>query len=278
MQGVMVAVLLFLAFLPSYIIGDVAVGYSLDRKISVEAPVLYNSQDNPIEVLEINQRGTIRVLLYNNIEHEQPFVLLVEIREGDGRSIHFSFVEGALEVKGNYTSETFWTAPKFCGENDIVCDSLHEIRTFAISGWENPELLSNVNSFQGFAVVDSTEQNDTIYRLSLGGNTYAIEYILPRGDIGAIHADRQLQTITVSFQHVPAETSLSITFPKSLLDEIFPPSNPVPGGNQPYMSDIFVDGNPVQPRGFLESNESFTWVILIPQDSEDLEFTRSLLP
>lgn len=110
-------------------------------------------------------------------------------------------------------------------------------------------------------------------------NEYEIGYSLPRGDVGVIYADQELLTIGVSFQQILADTSLSITFPKSLLDEIFPPSDAVPGGNnQPYVSDILVDGNPVQPRGFLERTDSFTWVIPIPQGAEELEFRRSILP
>lgn len=282
-RHVFVAVLILAIGLTHQEVNGTSEGLTLPP-IYANPPQLLDLSGHEIDQMEVGQQAIVKVVIVNISDNPQPFMIVVQIRNGDDVTQFLSWQTGlldhALDMSANYTFETSWMPNEDgCGSSSgTLCSANYQIRAFVISGLPNPQVVSNLAIIEGISVKEKNEQGYSIHRLALDGEEYEIEYSLPRGDIQAISADPGLHAITIDFLRVVADTSFSVSFPKVLLDKIFPPEIVLPGEGHLNILEIFVDGIPAEPRGSRETSENLTWVILIPRDSEELEFTISLLP
>jgi hypothetical protein len=77
----------------------------------------------------------LSTVIENNADIEQSFVALIEVRNESGITVYLAWQSGSLEPSDSTQIEVSWT-PEFGGE--------YEIRTFAINGFAEGNVLSQV--------------------------------------------------------------------------------------------------------------------------------------
>jgi len=101
------------------------------------APVLRDVQNRVVDEVTVGQQVVLSTTIVNNIEEDQPFVALVEVRDDTGVTVFLSWQTGTLTPDGRIDVGISWT-PEFAGD--------YQIRTFVLSNLENPQILSPVAS------------------------------------------------------------------------------------------------------------------------------------
>jgi hypothetical protein len=228
-------------------------------------PSLHNVNGERIQRVEAGQQSMIRISMHSNLPHEQPFVIIVEVRDGSGITVQLSLQSGKVDANGNYTMETSWMPDKVCLYKYEGCN-IYEIRTFAFTDFENPQILSAVAATSGIRVLESASQLQ--YHLSLNNQTFPIDYSFSNGDgqITKIDIDRPTATMTLHLV-TPKDSQLSIVIPKELARLLTPGNN-----ESDFEPAIFVDEMNVDPKQQIDSSTgAVTFVISLTQGSETLE-------
>lgn len=172
--------------------------------------------DELVRDVEVGQQVSISTRVTNRIDRDQEATILTELRDGSGITMYLAWHYAKIRANSNYTTESSWLVEGGCMGAPVECRNDYQIRSFPVTNLTNPQVLGPVITAEGITVTDALERVIELYRLEVDANEYEIEYSLPRGDVGVIYADQELLTIGVSFQQILADTSLSITFPKSL--------------------------------------------------------------
>jgi len=228
-------------------------------------PSLHNVNGDKIQRIEAGQQSMIRISMHSSLQNEQPFAIIVEVRDGSGITVHLSWQSGKIDANGNYMMGTSWTPNKVCQYESEGCNN-YEIRTFAVSSIDNPQILSPVYTTAGIKVVESTSQLQ--YHLSLNNETFPIDYSFSNGDgeLTKIDVDAHTAAMTVHLVTL-RDNQLSITLPKELVRLVFPGNN-----ESMYEPAIFVDEESVDAKQQVDSNTGdTTFVIPLTQGSETLE-------
>ena len=108
---------------------------SAAESISVRPPAITDNKGNVVEDIVAGQQVTIHYEYNKTGNQPQPFVMLFEIRDDRGVSVHFAWQSGVAEPNTEATVGISWT-PEERGD--------HEIRIFVIDGFDNPQGLSTV--------------------------------------------------------------------------------------------------------------------------------------
>jgi hypothetical protein len=249
-------------------------GFSIDVIYYPSTPTLHNLAGEKISTIEVGQQSMIRISVHNNNPAEQPFLLLVEVRNGYGVTEYLAWQSGVAEANGNYTMETLWTPNAHCGIPPNEECRNYTIRSFAITSLQNPQILSPVFETDGITLSGSPPiQNPGHYSLSLNNQTFQIDYSFSRGGrITQIEAADETESMTFSLL-TPRDSRLSITMPEELMQHIFP--NILATGDELV---VFVDEVPVDMNQTIDSRTgSFTFVMPIEQGSEQLELVGTWL-
>jgi hypothetical protein len=99
-------------------------------------PVVRNMAGPAGQLLVGSQLG-LGVMVENNSDAPQPFVVLVDIRDADGLSVYIAWQGGTLDPAGKASVEVSWI-PELAGD--------YEVRTFAVSSLDDGTVISEVAS------------------------------------------------------------------------------------------------------------------------------------
>ena len=115
---------------------------SLQLKTETEATSLSSlmlkatdGYNNAVDTPSIGSLVLLSTNITNNNAVVQPFVIIIEIRDGNGITISLQILKGILNSHGNTEVGVSWI-PELKGK--------YEIRSFAITSMENPDILSAV--------------------------------------------------------------------------------------------------------------------------------------
>lgn len=105
--------------------------------IVIPPAIITDNEGNSLEVITVGKQVTISRSFSTIIESPKQFLALFEIRDSDGVSVYIAWHTGIANPKDNIVVGISWM-PEEVGDYDI--------RTFLISNWTNPEVLSVVGS------------------------------------------------------------------------------------------------------------------------------------
>lgn len=119
-----------------------ALGISYIGVIGVPPPSILNLSGERITTSEVDQHVIIETTFHNNHDQQVPFVMLFEVRDyRDDTTQYMAWQSGDPEPRGNATIGSVWSPTK---------QSDYQVRTFAISGFDNPQILSPVSDAEFF--------------------------------------------------------------------------------------------------------------------------------
>jgi hypothetical protein len=221
----------------------------------------------------VGQQLAIRATVRNNVYTDQVFVVFIEVRDGSGITEYLSWQGSKLRAGGNYTFETSWIPEKGCIGALDICNASYQLRGFAITGFENPQVLGFVTSVEGIEVIDESKGDITAYDILVDDKMYGMEYSLGSGNVEMITTDPQGGSMMLSFHKVAMDTKLTITLSKELMDAVFLNwAYTLPSGEKAeYTPEFALDTMFVEPISVQEGSNVTTWVIAIAADSEELE-------
>jgi plastocyanin len=104
--------------------------------ISVTSPEPQTVHSGGLEEIKAGEHFVITTLIINRCSEDQPFISIIEVRNSDGVTEYLRWHGGVLKGSTGMTQVgTSWVPP---AGGDC------ELRTFAISGLANPQILSTV--------------------------------------------------------------------------------------------------------------------------------------
>jgi hypothetical protein len=71
---------------------------------------LHNLDGEKISSVEVGQQSMIRIVAHNNNPTEQPFMLIVEVRDGNGITTYLSWQSATIGLKNTLYNADFLDA------------------------------------------------------------------------------------------------------------------------------------------------------------------------
>jgi hypothetical protein len=120
----------------------VAIGTLEAQALSIQVlepspPFFDDINGNRLESVKAGEQVMITTTFQNYLEEEVDFVGLLEVRDIDGVTVFLAWQLGKVEPLGDKTIGASWLVPE---------TSAYQSRTFAITNFEQPQVLSPVES------------------------------------------------------------------------------------------------------------------------------------
>lgn len=226
---------------------DRASPVSYPAYVDVETLALVNSAGEEVKEVAVGAQVSAQVSVSNRLDSDQPFVILLEIRDGYGITQMLSWQSGIIKAGGNYTFGASWVPADDCLLDNDGCSTNYQLRTFAVSSLIDPMVLSIVVSKEGIRVDGSPtypplDQHQFQFQLD-DGRTYEIDYSFSEGNGGivSINDEHETDRMRVLLQ-TPTDARFTLTIPKFLIEYSL--------GNSemfPYEIHAFIDGMEATP-------------------------------
>ncbi|HEY7733229.1 MAG TPA: hypothetical protein VIB07_00380 [Nitrososphaera sp.] len=109
--------------------------------LDLSRPVFINSEGEAISQAAAGQQIVTMLSIRNNIYNEEkPMVVIFEVRDGNGVSVHLAWQSTIVSYDDTYDAGFSWIVPY-----ESAPGAMYSARTFAITGFGNDALaLSNV--------------------------------------------------------------------------------------------------------------------------------------
>jgi hypothetical protein len=182
-------------------------------------PSLHNLSSEEIATVEVGQQSIVSVSLHNNLKVEQPLVIIIEVRDGDGVTKYLAWQTAIVNADGNYTMTSSWT-PTEEGTN-------YQIRSFAITDFQYPQVISKTYSSGALTVVESPHHIGAAgsYAVTIGGKVYNIQYAMGSGRVQRIEVDPEAATFVIALKGVREQSTLEVHFLNEMLEQLEVASN-----------------------------------------------------
>jgi hypothetical protein len=247
---------------------DFVFGLSYLPFVALNRPQLLDMNGNQANKIDTSQQGVVGIAVTNNLDIDQPIVILIDIRNGAGVTEYLAWQSGKVAANGTYNFESSWMPSKGCFGTDIDWRCTYEIRAFAVSNLTNPQVLSDVVTRYGIIVTDTQSQGDRLYTLVLDDSKYDIKYSMGSGNIHKIIADPDIGAMMFQLDGVHSDTELSLMLPTHLVDLFY---KAFPSGS--YIEpEIFIDTLPAREVSLEITQNNTMWVIPIRAGAEEIEF------
>lgn len=228
----------------------------LDSAILTLSRPALQSNSSALDSVRVGDQLVITTNARNNNElNDQPAVFIVEVRDKEGTTVSLDWVSGTVE-KGNSTQVGVLWVPEHAGA--------HEMRSFAISGFENPLILSSISS-----------QNVTIgsvratLPLIAGNRTFDVQYSFSAAD-GSIQSMKLnlSNPSIVAVVDVREPTEFQIILPWKLLERMEAESGYhycVGNDFVVFLNDVSVESN------FRDAGDAYVLTVHLSKGSNELE-------
>jgi hypothetical protein len=118
-----------------------------------------NINGKATQQINAGQQAMISVSVLNYDKADQPFTAIIDVRDDSNVSVHVEWVSGVAAPGGQTEAKLLWTAQD---------SGSYSVRTFVITGFENPEVISRVSSSH-LMVTNSATLKDTFVPGNLTG-------------------------------------------------------------------------------------------------------------
>lgn len=211
--------------------------------VTIAEPRLLDNDGNIISQLHVGQQAIIRASLISDSDTEQPYLLIVEVRDGNGATRELFWQSGVITANGNYTFEMSWAATDDCWLDDVECANNYEIRSSAVSSFTDPQVIGFVAITRGIVVIgeppDPPRDQHQFTVLLDDGRTYTINYSFSNGEgrILSIADEHENDTMRITLDSLDSST-FTLTIPDFLVNYYI-------GNSQmsSYEIRILVDGS-----------------------------------
>jgi hypothetical protein len=105
--------------------------------LSITSPLVKDLGGRFVDQVSAGEEFTLVASVLSGGEADQPFVVLVDVRDGDDRSIHIGWVEGVAKREGKVDVSLPWVAQ---------VSGTYKVRTFLISDFKKLQVLSSVKT------------------------------------------------------------------------------------------------------------------------------------
>lgn len=136
----MVKTALVAAFIFLLAFSQVASSFASPDPVSLSLPALKSLDGSPIFVIRPGQQALIHITVTNNEPASQPFTAIVEVRDEDDITLNLQWQSGTLGPNGSQEMAMSWTADPESEFGEV------SIRAFAITDFENPQVLSSIKT------------------------------------------------------------------------------------------------------------------------------------
>lgn len=107
--------------------------------LSPTHPFFNDMNGDRLRIVEEGQQVMITTTFRNNLEETVAFVGIIEVRDTNGVTVFLSWQSNSIEPLGNKTVGVSWLVPE---------SSAYQSRTFAFTDFEQPQVLSPVESVE----------------------------------------------------------------------------------------------------------------------------------
>jgi hypothetical protein len=248
-------------------------GFIIDTIQYLANPSLHNIAGDKINTIETGQQSFVRVSIHNGYLGEQSLVILVEVRDDNGVTKEIFWQTTTIRGGGNYTMETSWT-PTEEGIN-------YQIRSFVLTDFENPEVLSPVYSLDEITITESPyyiPPHIRHFTVTMDENKFDIEYIIDSGQVRQIVVDVETGSLTMMLAGVRKDSNFTVKLPAELIHKLFSleQAEQLLRGNQDALPAIFVDEEIAFGKITEFSVEEYvSLTILLKEGSENVELVKS---
>jgi len=196
--------------------------YGLDTSVISHNhnPVVTTIAGERTTELSLGQQAMIQISAHNNMATPQPFVVVVETRDGNGFTEYLAWQEGTAEADTDFEMQFSWTPRPTC-EFYEDCEK-REIRSFVLSSLVEPRALSAVST-KGSITVSGIPTEvpplDQRYGVPLHNRIYNVTYSFHEGSgsIADIAVSRDARTLTLSVD-TRQDSQLIMAIQKPLID------------------------------------------------------------
>lgn len=170
-------------------------------------PILQSVHTPPLDHVRAGDQLVIATNARNCGEMDQPFLAIIEVRSSDGVTENLGWQSGVLKGNGQTQIGISWIPIR--GDN-------YEIRAFAVSDFDNPEVLSPIGSSQ---VTIASAQST--FPLIVGNKTFDVQYSFSSSD-GMMQDMRMHPSYPsiVADVFVAHDTTVDIVLPRKLLERM----------------------------------------------------------
>jgi len=102
--------------------------------VTLSPPSLANLHNDKITAIEAGKQVVISTTATNNIDTDASCVIIIEVRNAIGVTVYLAYQTATIESRSNNTIGVSWL---------IEEQSSHEVRAFAITDLQNPQLISS---------------------------------------------------------------------------------------------------------------------------------------
>ncbi|MGH9991050.1 MAG: hypothetical protein ACREAZ_00170, partial [Nitrososphaera sp.] len=114
---------------------DVAVGAAAGGAAAEVTPIGATGDSGSTGPLRVGSSVTLSTMIERDGDAEQPYMVIIEVRNDDGITVFLAAVDASLTLNSNSTIQASWT-PEVSGS--------YELRTFVISSFDEGLVLSEV--------------------------------------------------------------------------------------------------------------------------------------
>lgn len=175
--------------------------------LSVSKPELL-SVSTTLDHIRVGDDIIVATAVRNNDEIQgRRALVIIEVRDSiDGTTVLLDWQNGTIQPDGSTQVGVSWV-PQHAGE--------YELRTFAISGFDNPEILSSVSSSE--VTIASARAS---YPLLVGNKTFDVQYSFSTAD-GIVRSMNVGEWAAVLVNvDVVNDTTLELVFPRKMLERL----------------------------------------------------------
>lgn len=239
---------------------------SVETLYLTNPPIVTNLAGEKITELTSGQQALIEIGGRDTTGTSQHFLVVVEVRDGNGFTESLSWQEGTVEPNGDFKMKFSWMPRQAC-EFYQDCEK-REIRTFVLSSLTNPHPLTIIYTAGPITLlgvpteIPNLNQN---YSVLLHDRTYNVIYSFHKGSgtITNVDIDREARTLTLSLE-TRRDSQLVMTISKPLFDYS------VMNTTQPIELYVLVDGKDT-PTQFMDIRNSLvTYVISIDEGTREV--------
>ena len=267
LQGI--AVVVFILLTTPLLTGPPAYSLTPKPKFFVTELALYDFAGERIQSVATGEPAIIRITLQSYVEYEQQFLLIVDVIDGNRVTKYVGWQTGMLPGGESYSASILWS-PDRCLLPEACIG--YQLRSFASDGFifEGSHVLAGMIR-EDISVMDTTIEDNRLYRLDFSGEEYEIEYSIDSGFIDSITVTKGLATVILKLESVVNDTELTLKLPKKLMAEI------ASCGGKPVPIELliepigFVDSIPLDIRIVEWSDDSAILNMMVESGSREVE-------
>lgn len=202
-------IILFLALSPDVPFYFTSASFDSNSAILTFSEPALTSFSSTLDYVRVGDNMVVVTAVRNNDEiHDREALVIIEVRDiTDGTTVSLDWQTGTI-LSGSRMDAGFSWVPQHAGE--------YELRTFGITSFEEPEILSSISSSE---VSIASVRNS--YPILIANKTFDVRYSFTssEGTVQSVKVDASAPAIIAAID-VAKDTSFEVIFPSKMLERL----------------------------------------------------------